>query len=74
MVMLLIEDVVINTNDETNGQPIVWRSVAPDITACQTANPLQITNGLLGWLPFCDHRTPQGAATLSVRDVRADIT
>ena len=28
--MLLIEDVVMNTNDDTNGPPIVWRSPPSD--------------------------------------------
>jgi hypothetical protein len=28
-----------NVDDDTNDQPIVWRSAVPDITACQTANP-----------------------------------
>ncbi len=28
--MLLIEDVVMNTNDDANGQPIVWRSPLSD--------------------------------------------
>jgi hypothetical protein len=29
---------VMNVDDDTNDQPIVWRSAAPDITACLTAN------------------------------------
>ena len=29
-VVLLIEDVVMNTNDETNGPPVVWRSPPSD--------------------------------------------
>jgi hypothetical protein len=29
-----------NVDDDTNDQPIVWRSTDPDIAGRQTANPL----------------------------------
>ena len=38
--MLLIEDVVMNTNDDTNGQPIVWRSPLSDVRRTDKAPPV----------------------------------
>jgi hypothetical protein len=32
--------VVTNVDDDTNDQPIVWRSAGPDIASRQTVNPL----------------------------------
>jgi hypothetical protein len=40
MVMLLIEDVVMNTNDDTNDQPIVWRSTLSDDHRTDTTPPV----------------------------------
>ena len=38
--MLLIEDVVMNTNDDTNGPPIVWRSPLSDDRRTDKAPPV----------------------------------
>jgi hypothetical protein len=39
MVMFLIEDVVMNMNDDVNGQPIVWRSALSDDRLTDNAPP-----------------------------------
>jgi hypothetical protein len=38
--MLLIEDVVMNTNDDTNGQPIVCRSASSEVRRTDVAAPV----------------------------------
>jgi len=43
MVILLIEDVVMNTNDDTNDRPIVWRSRCSDDRRTDSAPPVDET-------------------------------
>jgi hypothetical protein len=45
MVMLLIEDVVMNTNDDTNSPPIVWRSRLSDDRRTDKAPPVDAASG-----------------------------
>jgi hypothetical protein len=37
-----IEDMIMIMDDDTNDQPIVWHCTTPEITACQTADPLMV--------------------------------